>query len=407
MDENRGVVKQNLKMTNPDRKDKVAILSLSVGHFINDAYSNFLGPLLPFLVGRLKLSIAEAGGLAAILVISSSFAQPLYGYISDRYLKRVFVVFSPLVTALFMSCLGLANSYAMLALLLVCGGVGIASFHPQGAAMTALASRDRKGLGMSIFVTSGTIGYSLGPLLITYTVQWFGLEHSYFVMIPGLVVFAMLFFLVPATDHSSKVAIQQDLRQSLGAVWQPLSQLYILVVIRSAVQMCFVNFLPLYFSQKGLPPLMAGKATTLFLFFGALGGFSGGTLADRFGGKNVISFSMLFSAPLIMGFLLTNGISSYFLLAFGGVALLSTVPVNVVMAQNLMPHNASVVSALMMGLAWGVGGMFVPLIGRIADIAGLGRALMVVALLPLIGFAVAVFLPPERTAEPVAAQSPI
>ena len=126
--------------------------------------------MLPFLIAKLNLSIAEAGWLAAILVISSSFAQPLYGYISDRYLKRAFVVFSPLVTAVFMSCLGLANSYAMLALLLVCGGVGIASFHPQGAAMTALASRNRKGLGMSIFVTSGTIGYSLGPLLITYTV---------------------------------------------------------------------------------------------------------------------------------------------------------------------------------------------------------------------------------------------
>ena len=394
-------------MTTPDHKDRLAILSLSVGHFINDAYSNFLGPLLPFLVPKLNLSIAEAGWLAAILVISSSFAQPLYGYISDRYLKRAFVVFSPLVTALFMSCLGLADSYAMLALLLVCGGVGIASFHPQGAAMTAIASRNRRGLGMSIFVTSGTIGYSLGPLLITYTVLWFGLEHCYYVMIPGLIVFAMLFFLVPATDHSSKVAVQQGLRQSLGAVWQPLSRLYILVVIRSAVQMCFVNFLPLYFSQKGLPPLMAGKVTTLFLFFGALGGFSGGTLADKFGGKNVISFSMLFSTPLIMSFLLTDGVSSYLLLALGGVVLLSTVPVNVVMAQNLVPHNASVVSALMMGVAWGVGGMFVPLIGRIADIAGLGRALMVVALLPLIGFAVAVFLPRERAAEAVAAQSSV
>jgi hypothetical protein len=52
-----------------------------------------------------------------------------------------------------------------------------------------------------------------------------------------------------------------------------------------------------------------------------------------------------------MSFLLTKGISSYLLLALGGVALLSTVPVNVVMAQNLVPHNASVVSALMMGLA--------------------------------------------------------
>jgi len=394
-------------MTTPDHKDRLAILSLSVGHFINDAYSNFLGPLLPFLVPKLNLTIAEAGWLAAILVISSSFTQPLYGYISDRYLKRAFVVFSPLVTALFMSCLGLANSYAMLALLLICGGVGIASFHPQGAAMTALASRDRKGLGMSIFVTSGTIGYSLGPILITYTVLWFGLERSYFVMIPGLIVFAMLFFLVPATDHSSKVAVKQGLRQSLGAVWQPLSKLYILVVIRSAVQMCFVNFLPLYLSHKGLPPLMAGKVTTLFLFFGALGGFSGGTLADKFGGKNVISFSMLFSTPLIMSFLLTDGVSSYLLLALGGVVLLSTAPVNVVMAQNLVPHNASVVSALMMGVAWGVGGMFVPLIGRIADTAGLGRALMVVALLPLIGFAVAVFLPRERAAEVVAAESSV
>jgi FSR family fosmidomycin resistance protein-like MFS transporter len=296
----------------------------------------------------------------------------------------------------------------MLALLLICGGVGIASFHPQGAAMTAIASRNRKGLGMSIFVTSGTIGYSLGPILITYTVLWFGLERSYFVMIPGLIVFAMLFFLVPAIDHSSRVAVQQGLRQSLGAVWQPLSQLYILVVIRSAVQMCFVNFLPLYFSQKGLSPLMAGKVTTLFLFFGALGGFSGGALADKFGGKNVISFSMLFSTPLIMSFLLTDGVSSYLLLALGGVVLLSTAPVNVVMAQNLMPHNASVVSALMMGVAWGVGGMFVPVIGRIADTAGLGRALMVVALLPLIGFAFAVFLPREkRAAEAVAAQSSV
>jgi FSR family fosmidomycin resistance protein-like MFS transporter len=392
-------------MTTPDHKDRLAILSLSVGHFINDAYSNFLGPLLPFLVPKLNLSIAEAGWLAAILVISSSFTQPLYGYISDRYLKRAFVVFSPLVTALFMSCLGLANSYAMLALLLICGGVGIASFHPQGAAMTALASRNRKGLGMSIFVTSGTIGYSLGPILITYTVLWFGLERSYFVMIPGLIVFAMLFFLVPSTDHSSKVAVKQGLRQSLSAVWQPLSQLYVLVVIRSAVQMCFVNFLPLYLSHKGLSPLMAGKVTTLFLFFGALGGFSGGTLADKFGGKNVISFSMLFSTPLIMSFLLTDGASSYLLLALGGVVLLSTAPVNVVMAQNLMPHNASVVSALMMGVAWGVGGMFVPLIGRIADAAGLGRALMVVALLPLLGFAIAVFLPRERTTEAVAAQT--
>jgi MFS transporter, FSR family, fosmidomycin resistance protein len=384
-----------------EKQDKLAIFSLSVGHFINDAYSNFLGPLLPFLVAKLDISIAQAGWLAAILVISSSFTQPLYGYISDRYLKRLFAVFSPLVTAVFMSCLGLASNYWTLALLLTCGGVGIASFHPQSAAMTAIASGHRKGLGMSIFVSSGTIGFSLGPILITYVVALFGLERSYVVMLPGLIAFALLYFLVPSTSHSSKVATQSSLWGSLQPVWQPVLLLYLLVVIRSAVQMCFVNYLPLYFSQKGLTPILAGKITTLFLFCGALGGFSGGALADRFGGRNVISISMLFSSPFIVAFLLTEGVSSYALLALGGVTLLSTVPVNVVMAQTLVPQSSSVISALMMGFAWGMGGMFVPLIGKIADIAGLGNALMVVAILPLAGFVISLMLSKEEATREV------
>jgi MFS transporter, FSR family, fosmidomycin resistance protein len=160
--------------------------------------------------------------------------------------------------------------------------------------------------------------------------------------------------------------------------------------------MCFVNYLPLYFSHKGLTPILAGKITTLFLFCGALGGFSGGALADRFGGRNVISISMLFSSPFIVAFLLTEGVSSYALLALGGVTLLSTVPVNVVMAQTLVPQSSSVISALMMGFAWGMGGMFVPLIGKIADIAGLGNGLMVVAILPLAGFVISLMLSKEE-----------
>ena len=187
-----------------EKKDKLAIVSLSAGHFINDAYSNLLGPLLPLLMANLNLSITQAGWLGGILVFSSSFTQPLYGYISDRYLKRFFAVFSPLITAVFMSCIGLAPNFWVLAWLLACGGIGIASFHPQSAAMTSFASRNRRGLGMSIFVTSGTIGYSLGPIFITYAVEYFGLERSYLVMIPGIIVFLALYFLLPSLEHSSK-----------------------------------------------------------------------------------------------------------------------------------------------------------------------------------------------------------
>jgi FSR family fosmidomycin resistance protein-like MFS transporter len=301
-----------------------------------------------------------------------------------------------------MSCIGLAPNFWALACLLACGGIGIASFHPQSAAMTSFASRNRRGLGMSIFVTSGTIGYSLGPIFITYAVEYFGLEHSYLVMIPGVLVFLSLYCLLPSLEHSSKTIGGGSLRWSLGRYWRPLLLLYLLVVIRSAVQICFVSFLPLYLSHRGLTAIAAGKLTSLFLFFGAIGGFSGGTLADRFGERNVISFSMLFSTPFLLVFLLTDGTPSYLMLALGGVVLLSTVPVNVVMAQELIPQSASVVSALMMGFAWGMGGMMVPIIGKIADVSGLKKALKLVVLLPTFGFLLSLLLPKKASIKEVA-----
>ena len=122
---------EKVPFTEIKRQEKVAIVSLSASHFVNDAYSNFLGPMLPLLVIKLGLTITQAGWLGAILAVSTSFTQPFYGYLSDRFVKRFFVVFSPLVTAVFMSFIGLAPNFFILSSLLALAGIGIASFHPQ------------------------------------------------------------------------------------------------------------------------------------------------------------------------------------------------------------------------------------------------------------------------------------
>jgi FSR family fosmidomycin resistance protein-like MFS transporter len=368
------------------RKDKWTLFSLSLGHFINDSYSNFFGPLLPLLLLKLKITMTQAGWLVAMQVISSSFMQPVYGYLSDRWFKRIFVVFSPLVTAGFMSFLGVAPNYWTLAFLLICGGVGIASFHPQAASMASLAIHRQKGLGMSIFVTSGSLGYALGPLIITSIVSLVGLERSYLVLLPGLITFVLLHFFVPRAEDEVPSNGGENLWRLIQGIWKPLSLLYLLVVLRSAVQMAFVSFLPLYLSLRGYDSLTTGRITTAFLFFGAVGGFTGGSLADKFGERNIILWSMLLSSPFFLGFLWTQGFLSFVLLSLGGTILFSTVPVNVVMAQKLIPLSSSTVSALMMGFAWGVGGLIVPVFGKLADLAGLNHAFLVAAILPLAGF---------------------
>jgi MFS transporter, FSR family, fosmidomycin resistance protein len=376
------------------KNDKKIIAALSLGHFVNDSYSNMLGPLLPLLMIKLDFSMSQAGFLGSLLVFSSSLTQPIYGYLGDRYVHRAFAVYGPLMTALFLSMIGLAPSYSWLAVLLMLGGIGIASFHPQGAAMVSAAGRDRKGLSMSIFVTSGSLGYAIGPTLATLTILYCGLEYSYITAVPGILVVLFLMRMVPVGLSSVKSAEQRQDGPSLRSMWKPLTILYLLVVIRSAVQSGLSQFLPLYYHQKGFSIREGAFFLTLFLVSGGIGGFFGGHFADRFGGKRVIVLSMLATSPLLLGFLFFPGALSIISLMLTGLFLLSTIPINVVIAQQMAPHHSSTISAMMMGFAWGAGGIFfLPVTGYLADHYGFTFTYALTAVLPLIGFLLSLSLP--------------
>ena len=85
------------------------------------------------------------------------------------------------------------------------------------------------------------------------------------------------------------------------------------------------------------------------------------------------------------------------MLSVGFFFLLLTMAVNIVMAQAWVPGHPSTASSLLMGFAWGIGGVTLPIVGKIADIYGLERALLAVAWMPLIGILLA-----RRLAEPPA-----
>jgi MFS transporter, FSR family, fosmidomycin resistance protein len=388
------------------KKEKTTIAAISVGHFINDSYSNMLGPLLPLLMAKLGFSLGQAGFLGSLLVFSSSLTQPLYGYLGDRYVHRAFVIYGPLVTAVFMSLIGTAPGFFWLALFLLLGGVGIAAFHPQAAALVSSSGKDRQGFSMSIFVTSGSLGYAFGPTLATLFILRFGLEYSYLTAVPGIVIGLWLMRLVPKDLSSVKSHQQRKEGISLHQLWRPLLVLYLLVVIRSAVQFTLSQFLPLYYTQLGFSVKQGAFFLTLFLVSGGIGGFFGGHLADRFGGKKVMAASMLGTTPLLLAFLFLPGFWSVFALVLTGLFLLSTIPVNVVIAQQLAPHHSSTVSAMMMGFAWGAGGILVlPIAGLLAEWYGFTVTYAIISLLPLLGFLLTLRLPAgvgdRRAAEPV------
>ena len=61
--------------------------------------------------------------------------------------------------------------------------------------------------------------------------------------------------------------------------------------------------------------------------------------------------------------------------------------------QTIAPISAATVSSLMMGFAWGVGGLFIPLVGMLADRIGIDHTLVVISLVPIAAAALAWPLP--------------
>ena len=101
---------------------KSRIVALSMGHFINDMYVGFLAPLLPLLIDKIGLTLTMAAGLASLLSIFTSMAQPVFGHIADKIKHPYLAVFGPLLTATFLSSIGRAHSYLMLVVIIVFAG---------------------------------------------------------------------------------------------------------------------------------------------------------------------------------------------------------------------------------------------------------------------------------------------
>jgi FSR family fosmidomycin resistance protein-like MFS transporter len=375
------------------RSALLPLVLFCMGHFLVDLYSGALGALQPLLQTRYGLNFTQAGILGGVLVCSSSVMQPVYGLMSDRWPSRFFTVLAPAVAGIFISSLGWSSNYWGLLVMIWMGGAGIAAFHPQAAANATAGVSKNRSAAMAVFICSGTVGLACGPIFFSALGER-GAALDSWGAIPGVVFSLCLLTLLPPLVPRAASARAHRWSEFRG-VWKPLTTLYFLVFIRSIVQITFTQFLPLYLHTQRHYSLAAASWTlSLYLIGGALGGLAGGRLADRFGGRFVIVISMIGSVPFLALFVFTTGLISSAGLFLGGLVLLFTIPVNVVMAQELAPSQAGTVSALMMGFGWGAAGLlFIPLTGWISDLFSMQYAFAGLIAFPLIGFLLALKLP--------------
>jgi FSR family fosmidomycin resistance protein-like MFS transporter len=294
-----------------------------------------------------------------------------------------------------MSFIGLLPSYASLIPFLVFGGLGVACFHPQAAALAAHFSGPRKGLGVSLFMVGGNVGYGLGPMVILAIVLALDLRKSYLALLPA-VIFALLLarylpksvLPVPAGRVEAMETNPVRLKE-----WAPFSVLWLVVWLRSAAILSLTTFLPTLQTMRGLSLAAGGSSFTVFMICGALGGLVGGSLSDRLGRKTMVILSFFLVIPAFHAFLHVSTRWSLISLAFLGLSFFLGESPCIVMAQEMVPGKGGTMSGLIMGFAWGMAALGVFGTGVLADNFGMERAMGFLLYLPITALALAFLLP--------------
>jgi FSR family fosmidomycin resistance protein-like MFS transporter len=372
------------------------VLLLAATHFIVDGYGNIFAPLLPLLIPQLNLSLAAAGTLQMLFQLAASVSQLGFGYVADRWRPRVLLLAGPLIGVGVLPLIGLTTNVWTVAAVLVLGGLGGAAFHPPAAALVHRYAGSRQGLSMSFHITSGNLGQAVAPLLFAPYVQIFGLRGTPWLMIPALALLATA--LLPRMPPVERLHDEPQPRGfgALRPYAKPLSLLYFIVVLRTLTAISFSTFVPVMLTRRGMTIAEAGAASSIFLVAVGAGGFAGGPVADRYGARRLIMLSLVASVPFLALAPLLSGWTLVAVLGIGGFLLQSTLPVNVTFAQRIAPISAATVSSLMMGFAWGTGGLSAPFVGMIADRIGIEHTLTAMAFMPLIGALLALPLPSGR-----------
>jgi FSR family fosmidomycin resistance protein-like MFS transporter len=307
----------------------------------------------------------------------------------------VLVMVGPLFAVIAIAFIGLAWSPFSLGVVLVLAGLGGAAFHPPAAALVYRLADHRKGLAMSTHLSGGSLGFSLAPVLFAPFVAAVGLRWSPLIMIPGLLALSWTLRHVPPMTLPE--AHERSTLATLRPAAVPLALLYFTIVLRTATTYGFMVFTPTLLTQQGYTIGEASTAVSVYLFASGIGGFIGGPLADRVGPRSVILWTLMAAVPFMAAAPHLPPLAFTAVLAIGGLLLQSTLPISVTFAQSFVRGGAATVSSLMMGFAWGMGSLTVPLIGASADRFGIESTLAVLAFVPLLAAFLAWQLPERGT----------
>jgi FSR family fosmidomycin resistance protein-like MFS transporter len=369
-------------------------------HAVDDFYQGLVPAAVPFFVLERGYSYLGASGLALAATLGSALPQLVVGLLADRYRASWLAPLGVSVAGVGAGLAGLAPTYPLVFALLLLSGLGVAMFHPP-AGRDARSAAGGSATAMSYFAAGGSVGFFIAPALVTPALDTLGLRSTALFIPPA---FLMSFILI--RHHRRKPDRGGGAAARTGTNRPGLfTALTCVEVVRSIISFGVNTFVALYWIRHlGASSSLGGLALTLALAGGVLGTLAGGRIADRIGMVRTVQLGNVLAVPALLALLACqNKIGALPLILIVGVVTQIPFAVLVKLGQDYLPSRPGTAAGVTLGLAVSAGGLFMPVLGLVADHHGPRGAFMVLATIPLLAIAVSTALrePPPAIATAV------
>ena len=369
---------------------------LALAHFGSDINQTALATLIPFIIATYHFDYTTAAMLVLASNTIGAVIQPVFGHLADKYNTPWVICLGLLFAGGGIAAIGFADNFTDICVAVMASGIGVAMFHPQGARLVRRFSDDGdRATAVSIFSFGGSFGFAVGPAITAASIAYFGIKGTLALLVPEILICLLFAFhyreLSSGESESTRTAtLKAAAADRLPDQWTSFGHLCIVIFGRSIILHGLNTFLILYWIHVLNQSESLGSITlSAYHLVGTIATLAGGKLSDKHGYRFVMkySFALLVPALVLLPFASHVAIATLLLIPVGA-AIQSVYSPVVVLGQQYLPNRIGLAAGVTLGLAVSVGGIFAPVLGRIADAYGLSAVMYAMAALSFIpGFA--------------------
>lgn len=347
------------------------ILLLAAGHGAVDFYLLLLAVVAPGLAIHLRIPLGDLVMLMGAGTLLNNAVQMLAGYVMGSRNLAWTLWFGVLVSGLSVF-MGVVPGFYSLAAIILIGAVGTGLYHPEGALSAHDVSGDKAYLGVPLFMAGGACFTAIGTPLSIWIADTYGYPTLAWLIIPGLLVAATLFFRHQGAKQKHPSLVLRPRSRRITKIGQGVISFWPLLGVTICYGVLNGLFLSLLASHYELVfgPGARSWAGWILMIMGTAGSFCSfvwSALARKHGFYTIACLTQIIALPLLvfMAFPPSPALGFVIAIPLSLVSSMAVFPISVPLARNASGLTQGMRTGILMGGTAGLSSIAVMIAGAL------------------------------------------